>query len=89
MLFLDPPQHSRLRKLLNKEFTPNMIQRMRPRIQQVVNSLLDELAGKSEMEFMTEFANPLPVRVKSHSAHYLSGPQIYGCSMMFRRGDRI
>lgn len=63
MLFLDPPEHSRLRKLLNKEFTPNMIQRLRPRIQQVVNTLLDEVAGKSEMEFMTEFANPLPVRV--------------------------
>ena len=63
MLFLDPPEHSRLRKLLNKEFTPNMIQRMRPRIQQVVNSLLDDMAGKSEIEFMTDFANPLPVRV--------------------------
>src|SRR5215510_6722691 len=33
MLFLDPPRHSRIRKLLNKEFTPHMIQRMRPRIQ--------------------------------------------------------
>jgi cytochrome P450 len=63
MLFLDPPEHSRLRKLLNKEFTPNMIQRLRPRIQQVVNTLLDDAVGKSEMEFMTEFANPLPVRV--------------------------
>ena len=63
MLFLDPPEHSRLRKLLNKEFTPNMIQRMRPRIQQVVDSLLEDVVGKSEIEFMTEFANPLPVRV--------------------------
>lgn len=63
MLFLDPPEHSRIRKLLNKEFTPNMIQRLRPRIQHVVDSLLDDSAGKSEMEFMTEFANPLPVRV--------------------------
>jgi len=63
MLFLDPPEHSRIRKLLNKEFTPHMIQRMRPRIERVVNSLLDEVIGKSEMEFMTEFANPLPVRV--------------------------
>ena len=40
MLFLDPPHHSRLRKLLNKEFTPNMVQRMRPRIQHGVNTLL-------------------------------------------------
>jgi cytochrome P450 len=63
MLFLDPPHHSRLRKLLNKEFTPNMIQRMRPRIQQAVNTLLDHAAGKSEIEFMSEFANPLPVIV--------------------------
>jgi cytochrome P450 len=63
MLFLDPPHHSRLRKLLNKEFTPNMIQRLRPRIQQVVNALLDQALGKTEMEFMTEFANALPVRV--------------------------
>ena len=63
MLFLDPPHHSRLRKLLNKEFTPNMIQRMRPRIQQAVNTLLDQALAKTEMEFMTEFANPLPVRV--------------------------
>jgi len=53
MLFLDPPEHSRIRKLLNKEFTPNMIQRLRPRIQQVVDSLLDDVAGKSEIEFMT------------------------------------
>src|SRR6185369_10613460 len=63
MLFLDPPEHKRIRKLLNKEFTPHMIQRMRPRIERVVNSLLDDVAGKSEIEFMTEFANPLPVRV--------------------------
>ena len=63
MLFLDPPHHSRLRKLLNKEFTPNMIQRLRPRIQHVVSTLLDHALAKTEMEFMTEFANPLPVRV--------------------------
>jgi cytochrome P450 len=63
MLFLDPPHHSRLRKLLNKEFTPNMIMRLRPRIQQAVNRLLDQALAKIEMEFMTEVANPLPVRV--------------------------
>jgi cytochrome P450 len=52
-----------LRKLLNKEFTPNMIQRLRPRIQQAVNTLLDGALAKSEIEFMNDFANPLPVRV--------------------------
>ena len=63
MLFLDPPEHTRIRKLLNKEFTPHMIQRLRPRVQRAVDSLLNDVTGKSEMEFMTEFANPLPVRV--------------------------
>jgi len=63
MLFLDPPQHTRIRKLLNKEFTPNMIQRLRPRIQQVVDVLLEQAFAKTEIEFMTDLANPLPVRV--------------------------
>jgi cytochrome P450 len=63
MLFLDPPEHSRIRKLLNKEFTPNMIQRLRPRIQQVVDALLDQAFQKTEIEFMADFSNPLPVRV--------------------------
>ena len=40
-----------------------MIQQMRPRIQQAVNTLLDQALAKTEVEFMTEFANPLPVRV--------------------------
>ena len=51
MLFLDPPEHSGLRKLLNKEFTTNMIHRRRPRIQQIVDALLDDATGKSEIEF--------------------------------------
>ena len=75
MLFLDPPHHSRLRKLLNKEFTPNMIHRLRPRIQEVVDTLLDQALGKSEMEFMTEFANPLPVRVIAEMLGIPSGVQ--------------
>ena len=63
MLFLDPPHHSRIRKLLNKEFTPNMIQRLRPRIQRAVNTLLDQMLVKNEIEFMTEFAHLLPIWV--------------------------
>ena len=63
MLFLDPPQHTRIRKLLSKEFTPQMVQRLRPRIQQIVNTLIDQMIGKKEIEFMNDFANPIPVRV--------------------------
>ena len=45
-----------------------MIQRLRPRIQHVVNTLLDQALAKTEMEFMTDFANPLPVRVIAEDA---------------------
>jgi cytochrome P450 len=63
MLFLDPPQHRRLRTLLNKGFSPQVVQWMRPRIQQLVNMLVDQMTGKKQIEFMAEFAHRLPVFV--------------------------
>ena len=43
MLFLDRPEHSRLRNLLNKSFTPREVDGMRPRIQRIVDRLLDRV----------------------------------------------
>jgi cytochrome P450 len=63
MLFLDAPQHRRLRILLNKGFSPQVVQWLRPRIQQLVDMLIDEMQGKREIEFMSEFAHRLPVSV--------------------------
>ena len=63
MLFLDAPQHRRLRILLTKGFSPQVLQWLRPRIQELVNMLVDEMAGKKEIEFMSEFAHRLPVSV--------------------------
>jgi cytochrome P450 len=63
MLFLDPPQHRRLRILLNKGFSPQVVQWLRPRIQQLVDMLVDQMQGKKEIEFMSEFAHRLPVSV--------------------------
>ncbi len=63
LLMVDPPDHTRLRNLVNKAFTPRVVEGLRPRIQQIVDELLDELAGRAEVDFMAQFAFPLPVVV--------------------------
>jgi len=63
MLFMDPPDHTRVRSLVNKAFTARSVERMRPRIQQITDDLLDPVAERGEMEVMEEFAFPLPIRV--------------------------
>lgn len=63
LLFLDNPQHGRLRKLMNKGFKPDMLLSMRSRIQKIVDALLDELGGTGQIDFMRDFAYPLPALV--------------------------
>jgi cytochrome P450 len=60
MLFQDPPDHTRLRGLVAKAFTPRMIESLRPVIGRVTNELLDQAEAKGHMELMREFAFPLP-----------------------------
>lgn len=61
MLRIDPPDHTRLRTIVSKAFSPRAIERMRPRIEAVVDELLDGLAGRGEIDLMRDFASPLPV----------------------------
>lgn len=63
MLFKDPPDHTRLRTLVNKAFTPRVVERLRSRVQEIVADLLDEAAARGEMDVIADFAYPLPVRV--------------------------
>ena len=63
MLDRDPPDHTRLRGLVSKAFTPRALEKLRPGIQQIVDGLLDEAAGRGSMDLIEEFAYPLPVRV--------------------------
>jgi pimeloyl-[acyl-carrier protein] synthase len=63
LLFIDPPRHTRLRALVNKAFTPRVIGRLRSRITEIVDQLLDEVEGKAGMDVISSFAYPLPVRV--------------------------
>ena len=62
-LFLDPPDHTRLRGLVNKAFTPRVVEGLRPRIEAIVAELLDTAGQRGEMDIMADFAYPLPVQI--------------------------
>ena len=63
MLTSDPPEHTRLRRLVSKAFTPRMVEGLRPRIQAIVDELLDEAAQNGRMDVIRDLAYPLPVIV--------------------------
>ncbi len=63
MLFLDPPDHTRLRGLAAKAFTPRIVEALRPRIQLLVDELLDTVQPDGYMNFIKDFAHPLPAIV--------------------------
>lgn len=65
MLMVDPPDHTRLRSLVSKAFTPRMIEQMRPRIQQIADELLNAVQDQGEMDLIPAFAYPLPITVIS------------------------
>ena len=69
LLAVDPPDHSRLRRLVAIPFTPKYIEGLRPRVQAIADVLLDavearaEGTGRREMELIDDFAYPLPLTV--------------------------
>jgi cytochrome P450 len=62
-LFLDPPDHTRLRKLVSKAFAPRVVSALQPEISALVDGLLDRIAEKGEFEVVEDLAHPLPVAV--------------------------
>jgi cytochrome P450 len=63
MLVSDPPEHTRLRRLVSKAFTARRIEALRPRVEQITGRLLDRIAPRGSAELITEFALPLPITV--------------------------
>ncbi|OBG60763.1 cytochrome P450 [Mycobacterium sp. E3339] len=62
-LFLDPPDHTRLRKLVSKAFAPKVVSALRPEIASLVDGLLERIAERGRFEVVQDFAYPLPVAV--------------------------
>jgi cytochrome P450 len=65
ILNLDPPDHTRLRRLVSQAFTPTAIERLRPRIQQLVDDILDHAEADGSMELVEDLAFPVPFQVIS------------------------
>ncbi len=65
LLFLDPPDHTRIRRLAGKAFTPRAVEAMRPHVEELVDRLLDAVAGNGAMDVVDTLAQPLPVTVIS------------------------
>ena len=63
MLDLDPPDHTRLRSLVSKAFTPRSVTALKPRIEEIVGELLDGVDGERQFDLIDSFAFPLPVIV--------------------------
>jgi cytochrome P450 len=63
MLFADPPDHTRLRALVNQAFTPRRVEALAPRIQTITDDLLDAAAQQPEIDLIADLGLPLPVHV--------------------------
>src|SRR5256885_5396620 len=63
MVFRDPPEHTRLRRLTSRVFNVRSIQALKPAVESLTVWLLDRLGERSEFDFIAEFAGPLPALV--------------------------
>ena len=63
MLNMDPPQHTRQRRFVNRGFTPRMIGRLEEHVTQICHALIDGVARRGEADFVTDIAAPLPLQV--------------------------
>ena len=62
-VFKDAPDHTRLRGLMNRAFTPRAVEALRPNIERIVDDLLDNIVERGEADFIANFAYPLPASV--------------------------
>jgi cytochrome P450 len=63
LIMMDPPRHVKMRRLVNKGFTPRAVNAMEPEIRRIANEVLDKIAGRSECDFVLEVASQLPLAV--------------------------
>ena len=82
---VDPPDHTRLRKLILLAFTPKVVEGIRSRIQNIVNDRLDQLEAQGQMDLVNDFAFPLPATVISD----LLGVPTEDLSQFKRRSDDL
>lgn len=65
MLELEPPLHSKLRLLVNRAFVSRQVERLRPRLEELANQLVDQMEAKGTAELIKDFATPVPIIIIS------------------------
>jgi cytochrome P450 len=63
ILDMEPPDHTRVRRLVSKAFTPKMVERLKPHIQRIMDGLVEGVSGGGEVDLLRTIAEPLPVAV--------------------------
>ena len=63
LITMDPPRHVKMRRLVNKGFTPRAVNAMEPTIREITRSILDDIAQRGECDFVTDVAAKLPLAV--------------------------
>lgn len=63
IITMDPPRHVKMRRLVNKGFTPRAVAAMEPEIRRITTEILDDIAKKGECDFVLEVASQLPLAV--------------------------
>src|SRR3954453_22135168 len=65
MIFLDPPEHTSLRTLVSRAFTPRRVSQIEDRVRELCARMLDPLQGASEYDYLEDFGDLLPSMVTS------------------------
>ena len=66
LLHSDPPDHTRMRAIITREFTAKVVEQMKPKIQETVDRLIDAALARGRLEVVTEYASPLPISIIAH-----------------------
>src|SRR5204863_8940436 len=61
LLFVAPPQHTRIRGLVSQAFTPRRVEALRPRLTEMLDAMLDDLARQSSFDLVDTLAGPFPI----------------------------
>jgi hypothetical protein len=91
MLFLESEDHARVRRIVVKAFTPRSIARVRPITERIAGELVDRVGPQGEMDVVTEFAYPLPIKVIARLLAVPEGdfPEIERSARDFARGSEF
>ena len=65
IIFMDPPEHDRMRRLVSRAFTPRAMTRMEPVAREVIRGFLDEIPSSGEFDAVVDFAAPFPIEIIS------------------------